>query len=331
MSVGTAIDLSLRRERLAYSRLAWAFAISISVHLLCAGIYEGGRKFGVWNSVHWPAWLQKKPTPAQIAEAQKKILQQEQEAPLMFVETTPAQAVSEAPKNAKYYSDKNTKAASRNADEDSTTPKIEGTQTEVAKTENAAREKYSPLQPYRPPERPAPPSEESKPKPTQPAGDLSIAKPAEELRKTEGNAEQERPRTLAEARARMQNQRIPGEQMKQEGGVRRHLDFSSLDAKETPFGGYDAAFTEAVANRWYDLLDERNYGANGRGKVVLQFKMHYDGHITDMRIVDNSAGDVLGLLCEKAVLDPAPFERWPSDMRRMLGDIRNVQFTFYYN
>jgi hypothetical protein len=31
------------------------------------------------------------------------------------------------------------------------------------------------------------------------------------------------------------------------------------------------------------------------------------------------------------VLDPAPFGTWPSDMRRTLGNARNIQFTFYYN
>jgi hypothetical protein len=34
---------------------------------------------------------------------------------------------------------------------------------------------------------------------------------------------------------------------------------------------------------------------------------------------------------EKAVLDPAPFGAWPSDMRRLLGDTRGIQFTFFYN
>ena len=36
-------------------------------------------------------------------------------------------------------------------------------------------------------------------------------------------------------------------------------------------------------------------------------------------------------LCQRAVLDPAPFEKWPSDMRRIIGsDRREVRFTFYY-
>ena len=58
----------------------------------------------------------------------------------------------------------------------------------------------------------------------------------------------------------------------------------------------------------------------------------YDGRITDMKMSDNDVGDLLGLLCERAVLDPAPYAPWPSDMRRLIGhNYREVTFTFYYN
>jgi hypothetical protein len=49
-----------------------------------------------------------------------------------------------------------------------------------------------------------------------------------------------------------------------------------------------------------------------------------------MKVAENTAGEVLGFICESAVHDPAPFAAWPSDMRRTLGDTRNIQFTFYY-
>ena len=64
--------------------------------------------------------------------------------------------------------------------------------------------------------------------------------------------------------------------------------------------------------------------------MVLQFALHYDGRVTDMNMPENTAGEVLGFICQKAVLDNNPFAAWPSDMRRTLGDVRNIQFTFYY-
>ena len=114
--------------------------------------------------------------------------------------------------------------------------------------------------------------------------------------------------------------------------MRRLALVPSLDAKATPFGAYDAAFIEAVSQRWYDLLDSRNYAGEGIGKVVLRFHLRYDGTVSDMQVLGTSVDPILTYLCQQAVHDPAPYERWPSDMRRMVGaDYREITFTFYYN
>jgi hypothetical protein len=123
---------------------------------------------------------------------------------------------------------------------------------------------------------------------------------------------------------------LAGQKINQEGGVRRHLEISAFDAKATPFGAYDRAFIEAVETRWFSLLDEQKYAYDGQGKVVLQFTLHFDGRITDMGMEENTAGFKWGLLCQQAVQDPAPFMRWPEEMRRLMGNTRNIQITFFY-
>jgi hypothetical protein len=332
MPVQKGPEASLRLDRLEFTRLAWAFVVSIALHLLCFGNYEIGKKFGAWEKVELPAWLQHPRMLTEILKKEQNPTVPEGETPLLFVETTPSQAVPEPPKSTQYYSDKNTSAANPEADEDTGTPKITGTQTQVVKTEDVPRDpnKFAPLQPALPPE-PAPAAEEEKPKPTLTPGDLAFAKPDPVERKEPGTAEQARPRTLQEARARLPEQQIPGERIKQVGGVKARLGVASLDAKATPFGAYDYAFIEAVSQRWFDLLESRTYAAESRGKVVLQFRLHYDGRITEMKVAENNVTEVLGLICQKAVLDPAPYAAWPGDMRRMLGETRNIQFTFYYN
>jgi hypothetical protein len=140
-----------------------------------------------------------------------------------------------------------------------------------------------------------------------------------------------RPRTIQEALARQPDNRLAGQKMRQEGGVQRKLNISLFDAAASPFGAYDKYLIYAIQRRWYDLLDERNYAAESRGKVVLNFVMHPDGRVTDMTMSDNTAGEVLGYICQKAVLDPAPYEAWPNEMRRMIGENRPIQFTFYYD
>ena len=122
---------------------------------------------------------------------------------------------------------------------------------------------------------------------------------------------------------------VAGEKMKQPGGS-SHRGRLSFDVKATPFGAYDAAFIAAVQQRWYDLIDSSNFTPRV-GKVVLEFRLLSDGRITDMKMNGNEVGELLALLCERAVLDPAPFARWPSDMLRMIGvNYRDIKFTFYY-
>lgn len=381
---------SLRVEQAEVSRLAWAFAISLAIHLLLYGCYYTGNKYHLWQHLHLPTWLHPPKLLTQLIVPRKPAPPppQRQEIPLVFVNVSPAQATAEAPKDAKFYSDKNSRAANPDADKITETPKIDGKHPEIVKTEDVERPKFTPLQPSPPPQPPKetkppppkppketkppppqPPKEkqpppveapkqtqkEPKPKPADTPGDLTLAKPSPTPRKTEGDAKEakpvksdqsdksdrktegnakeakpERPRTLKEALARQQQNQLPGEKMKQDGGVSRRHEMASLDTKATPFGAYDSALVEAISQRWFTLLDQRDYASDSRGKVVLQFNLHYDGRVTEMDMAENTAGEVLGLVCQKAVLDPAPFAAWPSDMRRTLGDVRHIRFTFYY-
>ena len=324
--------ISLRWDHMESSRLAWAFGISLALHLLFLGTYQMGKKYGWWRDFHWPKWTQ---SPRMLTELLKKpnapVPQSPKEPQMMFLDVSPEQAVVEPPKDAVFYSSRNSKAA--NAEPEpvvaSNVPKITGKETRIVKTEDVPREKFIPLQPVAPPV--PKPAHEEKPKPAQKPGDLAMAKPKPEPPKETGAAELPRPRTLKEARARQEASKPPGEKMKQEGGVTRHAHVASFDAKLTTNGAYDAALVEAITQRWFTLLDERSYASDAQGRVVLHFRLHYDGRVTEMSVADNSAGEVLGLICQKAVLDPAPYAAWSSDMRRMIGDERMIQFTFYYN
>jgi outer membrane biosynthesis protein TonB len=330
--------------------------VSIALHLLIFGTYKAGHKFGWWDASHLPPWLRSaKMLTELLKKKETEPPKPPQEAPLMFVDVSPEQAVAEPPKNAMFYSSKNSLAANPDATRDTPVPKIDGNQKDVVKTEDVPREKFVPLQPAQPAppppspapttaaapapppkaaEQPKPPQEQPKPKPAQPPGDLAMAKQDTELRKDDEQTEtpRPRPRTIAEARARQQNSsRLVGEKMQQDGGVRRRLEISSLDAKATPYGAYDEALVEAIQQRWYALLDERDYASDTQGRVVVQFTLQYDGHITGLTVVGSSVPDVPRYLCEKAIEDPAPYEPWPAEMRRVLGDVRHIQFTFFYN
>jgi hypothetical protein len=318
---------TLHPDRLELKRLAWAFVLSLAIHAFVWGGYETGKWLGLWDKLAWVKTLTQ--SLVKVPKELPKPATAQDEPPLMFVEVNPAVSTVEAPKDATYYSDKNSQAANPDADKETGVPKITGTQEHVPKTEDVRRSDVNRLQPSRPPE---PAEEASKPKPAMDVGDLALAKPDTTPQKETGQADKpSRPRTVQEALSRQQLDKIPGQQMKQEGGVRR-LAHVSLDAKATPFGAYDAAFIEAVSQRWYDLLDSRNYAGDGTGRVVLQFHLKYDGTISDMKVVRTTVDPILTYLCQQSIHDPAPYERWPGDMRRMVGaDFREITFTFYYN
>jgi hypothetical protein len=50
-----------------------------------------------------------------------------------------------------------------------------------------------------------------------------------------------------------------------------------------------------------------------------------------MKVAENTAGQVLALFCEKAIVESAPFEPLPETLRLLIGkQPREVNFTFYY-
>jgi len=333
MSVVGVLPEPWRQEQAESSRLAWAFAISVAFHLLIFGGYETGKKLNWWQNLQWPSWL--RPVKQLVEAFKPKTPQQPQqhEIPLVFVDVDPALASATPPKNADHYSSHNTEAANPEANKEIDTPKIDGQQVHVPKTEDVPRNKF-PLQPAPAPTPPSPPQEqqeEARPKPTQPIGDLAMAKPDPQPNKEPGEEQHKRPRRLAEVKRPPQDDRAPGEKVKQEGGVHRRLDMSLFNTTATVYGAYDSTLITMIRQHWYDLLDERSYALDSRGKVVLQFTLHPDGRITDMKVAENTAGEVLGIVCQKAVLDPAPFPAWPTEMRRLIGEERPIQFTFYYD
>lgn len=331
MNAGSPQATSLRLARPEISRLAWALAVSLLVHLLTYGGYEAQKKFHVLRYVHLPKWTERLKLLPAIPAQPPRLVQQEQ--PLEFVDVSPSAATTEAPKNAKFYSAKNSLAANPGAEKDLDVPKITGKQTEVVKAVDTQRSKYDQLQPdFAALEKQRELAEASKPRSTKAPGDMVMAKPDVTLRQDDGFTEHSRPRTIAEALRRQNRTQLVGEKMKQDGGVSRNRIEASFDAKATPFGAYDAAFIEAIQSRWYDLLDQISYNSYRSGRVVISFRLNYDGRITDVRLVESTVGDMLALLCQKAILDPAPYEKWPQEMRELAQkDFRDITFTFFYN
>lgn len=324
-------ETSLRPGRLYNKRLVWALVISLVFHAMCFGGYEFSRTI-------LPVWLSRVKMLAALAEQLKRKPAPPvqpphlSEPPLVFVDVNPATATPEPPKDAKFYSAQNSKAANPEV-ADADIPKITGRQEVVAKAEDVPRTP-EPLRPN-PPQMEAQKSKEEqqpeKEKPKPPVGDLAMAKPEPKQKPETGQEEHSRPRTIVEAKMReQQRNQISGEKMKQDGGVRRHLGVSAFDAKATLSGAYDQALVDAISQRWYDLLDRRQFALDRSGVVVIEFTLHYDGRISDVQIDKTTVGDTLAYVCRSAITEPAPYTPWPRDMRLQMGETRRITFAFSY-
>src|ERR1035441_34591 len=126
MSIAGTPRWSLRLERAEVSRLTWAFAISLALHLLVFGTYQTGKKYNLWRSLHWPAWLLPPKILTELLPKKEELHPPRllQDIPLVFVNVSSAQASAEPPKDAKFYSDKNSLAANPVPDKIADIPKI---------------------------------------------------------------------------------------------------------------------------------------------------------------------------------------------------------------
>ena len=315
----TALDND--RLRFATHPVSRALALSLALHLLLFGMVELSR----YLKLELPEWLKTVLVLSRQVSVEKKAAPADQEPPtLTFVEVDPAQAMPEPPKDTKNYSAFNSLAANPDVSIDSEKPKIDGTQDKVPKVEDALRPTPpQPLTPMKP--EPQPPKTESESKPDQPPGDLALAKPPD--RKPKEEEKPRRPRTLAEVRP---ESLILGQKMKEEGGAKRRVQITAFDAKGTTVGAYDNALIAAVQQCWYNILDE-TITPTRPGKVIMEFRLHSDGYVTDVRILETNVGEMQSLFCQRAIEKPAPFARWPEGMQNELGrNNRLLKFTFYY-
>src|SRR5450432_1737065 len=117
---------SVRLNRFDLKRLTWAIALSLLLHLLGWGGYELGKKTGLWQRLHWPA-------RQQLAQKKPPTLVVQESDPGIFLDVDPDQVSPDAPKDAKYYSSKNSRAANPEADRDSNQPRLTGKQPDVPK------------------------------------------------------------------------------------------------------------------------------------------------------------------------------------------------------
>ena len=288
--------------------------------------------------------------------------------PKQFIETDARQVTGEKPAQANYYSDNATVAANPANPTGKTgdTPYLDGKPTPVPSTvtvlpgSGAGGPVRSPVTAPAP----APPPAPVAARPAAPAAKPVAAKPPAPVEKPKTVADagvriQEEPsKALAQAPAAMSAGPPPramvpatppappaapaaaaGSGSKREIAAQKaravtagtaKIGVAAFNVAESPFGAYDKMIVRAVQSRWYALI-EQNGLYERAGQVTLHFQLLDDGTVQAMAVQENSAGQILALFCEKAVVESAPFEPLPDNLRVLVGkEPREVNFTFYY-
>lgn len=104
----------------------------------------------------------------------------------------------------------------------------------------------------------------------------------------------------------------------------------ALDAKFSTYGDYAQRLLEAVQSSWWLLLSRTNAQDFSAGTVVIRFRLHPDGSVTDAEVLSSSVSTLAALACKDAVVLPAPYDAWRPEMAALLGDAEWVTLTFHY-
>jgi hypothetical protein len=129
-------------------------------------------------------------------------------------------------------------------------------------------------------------------------------------------------------RPRLAPELITGPLMRSEGSARRRGSLS-IDATFSEFGEYEQQFYAAIQTGWYQEI-EFFQPIDTATRVVIQFTLHADGRVTDVKTVQSTASKVATFICETAISKRSPFRPWTKEMVQVFGQERTLNVAFYY-
>ena len=282
-----------------------------------------------------PAQPKPLPVTPTITFVQEPAPQRAEDRRRQFIETDASQVTGEEPKNARFYSANSTVAANPDNPSGKTgdTPYLDGQETRLASTANV-----HPQPPSHSATAPAP--RLAKPHATSQPVSQKKTDPVKKLAETGMKVDDKKQMAMLDqpvepahpvkpSRAGSNRAIATAKSRATTMGVSR-IGISAFNVAGSPFGEYDKALIFAVQSRWYAVLNEKRMDVHA-GTVVLQFDLRADGTVANMTTKENNVGFDLGLYCEKAIVESAPFAPLPEGLRRLIGsDAREIMFTFYY-
>lgn len=110
------------------------------------------------------------------------------------------------------------------------------------------------------------------------------------------------------------------------GAIGRPGD-NSPAAMATDLGKYKQNIYSVVGSYWYPAVTDK-FGTIGVGEVTIQYTIHSDGTLTDVKVLEGDDQMILRDISLEALRHPAPFPAFSPAMIKEVGDSYTDQFTF---
>jgi outer membrane biosynthesis protein TonB len=104
----------------------------------------------------------------------------------------------------------------------------------------------------------------------------------------------------------------------------------AVDARFSNYGDYTQRMLEAIQSSWWSIIERSRFEGVTRGNVIVRFRLHRDGTVTDAQVLGSDVTRVMTLACKDAVMAPAPYDIWRADMVAMYGESDTVTINFLY-
>ncbi|MEY4272582.1 MAG: hypothetical protein RL250_1448 [Verrucomicrobiota bacterium] len=104
----------------------------------------------------------------------------------------------------------------------------------------------------------------------------------------------------------------------------------AVDARFSNYGDYAQRMMEAIQSTWWDILYRARMENYTRGVVVVRFRLHRDGTVTHLEVLETGVGALPSYACKDAISACAPFDAWRPDMVAMFGEEDVVTIRFHY-
>lgn len=105
----------------------------------------------------------------------------------------------------------------------------------------------------------------------------------------------------------------------------------AVDARFSNYGDYTQRMLEAIQSSWWSIIERSRFEGLSRGNVIVRFRLHRDGTVTDTQVLGSEVTRVMTLACKDAVMAPAPYDIWRADMVAMYGESDTVTINFIYH